>query len=147
MTKLKSPQGQFYNSVAQAMKALYDSQDRQLEMEVMKRFMAKEGWFTTDLLPPGFWLRQKRSERSFCSLSPTYEQFRTMRPLFNHLRQVYGAAVLARFEANYKSLQVEPTVQRAKMAQKTDGPPKEVDNPKTAREAEEEDGEPGIEEK
>jgi hypothetical protein len=74
----------------------------------MQKFILKEGWFTTEFLPPGFLIKQMKSERSFDSMSPTFEQYRTMRVLFAHLMQDFGDEVASRFEDNYKSLQTEP---------------------------------------
>ena len=53
----------------------------------LPRFLVKDGWFTTSLLPEGYWLKQKRSERSFLSLTPNFVQLKTMKELFDHLRQ------------------------------------------------------------
>ena len=105
LKKLKSPGGQFFNSVVQAIQHLHGQPDKKEEFEQMKKFLIKEGWFTTEFLPKGFWLRQKRSEKGFYSLSANLEQFRTMRPLFNHLREVYGEEAEKLFEENYRSLQ------------------------------------------
>ena len=117
LKKLKSPEGQFFNSVVQAIQYLHRVAGREEEFENMKKFLAKEGWFTTNFLPKGFWLRQKRSEKSFYSLSASLEQFRTMRPLFVHLRKTYGAEAEKLFEDNYRSLQVEPDNPKVKRLQ------------------------------
>ena len=117
LKKLKSPEGQFFNSVVQAIQYLHRVAGREVEFENMKKFLAKEGWFTTNFLPKGFWLRQKRSEKSFYSLSASLEQFRTMRPLFVHLRKTYGAEAEKLFEDNYRSLQVEPDNPKVKRLQ------------------------------
>ena len=117
LKKLKSPEGQFFNSVVQAIQQLYGEAGKEEELENMKRFMVKEGWFTTDFLPKGFWLRQKRSEKSFYSLSACLKQFRTMRPLFAHLRESYGVEAEKLFEENYRSLQVEPDNPKMKRTQ------------------------------
>ena len=73
-----------------------------------------EGGLVQNGVPsPGFWIKQKKSERSFLSMSPTFEQYRTMRVLFDHMRKDFGD------EDNYKSLQTDPVnIRKDKLVQK-----------------------------
>ena len=71
----------------------------------LRRFLAKDGWFTTTLLPEGYWLKQKRSERSFLSLTPNFVQLKTMKELFDHLRQDgHSEESVAIIQNNYRLL-------------------------------------------
>ena len=68
-------------------------------MEKFKAYLTVDDWKQTDLLPPGWFYRQKRTERGFTYLNQMFEHFRTMIAMFDHLRQEgYGEEAVERFE-------------------------------------------------
>ena len=69
----------------------------------IEKDLTKDGWFSTELLPPGYRLKQKRSERSFLSLTPAFNQLRTMRELFDNLRhEGHSQETVAKIKNNYR---------------------------------------------
>ena len=78
-------------------------------MEKFKAYLTVDDWKTTDLLPPGWFYRQKRTERGFTYLNQMFEHFRTMIAMFDHLRQEgYGEEAVEKFEKGFRTLPMEP---------------------------------------
>ena len=78
-------------------------------MEKFKAYLTVDDWKQTDLLPPGWFYRQKRTEKGFTYLNPMFEHFRTMIAMFDHLRQEgYGEEAVEKFERGFKTLPMEP---------------------------------------
>ena len=100
---LLSPEQKRYLSIYSALRQMQRVEGKEEEVAILSRLLAKEGWFSTELLPAGYWLKQKRSERSFLSLTPAFQQLRTMRELFDHLRcEGHSEEMVARVQNNYR---------------------------------------------
>ena len=100
---LLSPEQKRYLSIYSALRQMQRVEGKEEEVAILSRLLAKEGWFSTELLPTGYWLKQKRSERSFLSLTPAFQQLRTMRELFDHLRcEGHSEEMVARVQNNYR---------------------------------------------
>ena len=56
------PNGKFYGSIAQILKYFLEVDPNGEDMEKTKKYLLKDGWFVTDLLPPGWYMKQKKSE-------------------------------------------------------------------------------------
>merc|ERR1719319_1477976 len=106
----QAPDGRFLPSVAAVLRLLLASDGRAEEMAAFKAYMvAADSWRTSEFLPPGWFYRQKRTERGFTFLNQLFEHFRTNSALVEHLRQEgFGEEAVARFEDNYRSLIMEP---------------------------------------
>ena len=99
---LLSPEQKRYLSIYSALRQMQQVEGKK-EVAILSRLLTKDGWFSTELLPAGYWLKQKRSERSFLSLSPTFDQLRTMRELFDHLRcEGHSEETVAKIQNNYR---------------------------------------------
>ena len=100
---LLSPEQKRYLSIYSALRQMQRVEGKEEEVAILSRLLTKDGWFCTGLLPAGYWLKQKRSERSFLSLSPTFDQLRTMRELFDHLRATgHSEETVAKIQNNYR---------------------------------------------
>ena len=100
---LLSPEQKRYLSIFSALRQMNLVDDKKEEVAILIRFLTKDGWFSTELLPPGYRLKQKRSERSFLSLTPAFNQLRTMRELFDNLRhEGYSQETVAKIKNNYR---------------------------------------------
>ena len=100
---LLSPEQKRYLSIFSALRQMNLVDDKKEEVAILIRFLTKDGWFSTELLPPGYRLKQKRSERSFLSLTPAFNQLRTMRELFDNLRhEGHSQETVAKIKNNYR---------------------------------------------
>ena len=100
---LLSPEQKRYLSIYSALRQMQRVEGKKEEVAILSRLLAKDGWFSTELLPAGYWLKQKRSERSFLSLTPAFDQLRTMRELFDHLRcEGHSEEMVAKVQNNYR---------------------------------------------
>ena len=100
---LLSPEQKRYLSIYSALRQMQQVEGKKEEVAILSRLLTKDGWFSTELLPTGYWLKQKRSERSFLSLTPAFEQLRTMRELFDHLRcEGHSEEMVAKVQNNYR---------------------------------------------
>ena len=100
---LLSPEQKRYLSIYSALRQMQRMDGKEQEVGILSKLLTKDGWFSTDLLPVGYWLKQKRSERSFLSLTPTFDQLRTMRELFDHLRCAgYSDEMVAKIQNSYR---------------------------------------------
>ena len=106
------PAGKSYGSVGQILRH-FQQIGATAELEQTKRYLLKEGWFTTDLLPDGSYMKQKKSEKGFYYLTPEFERLHTTKRMVSYLRHEAGwpTSKVDRFLFNYKTLattEVEP---------------------------------------
>ena len=100
---LLSPEQKRYLSIYSALRQMQRMDGKEQEVGILSKLLTKDGWFSTELLPVGYWLKQKRSERSFLSLTPTFDQLRTMRELFDHLRFAgHSDEMVAKIQNSYR---------------------------------------------
>ena len=137
----QAPDGKFFPSVAGVLRLLLASEGRAEEMAAFQAYMvARDGWRTSEFLPPGWFYRQKRTENGFTFLNQLFEHFRTNSALVEHLRQEgFGEEAVARFEENYRSLVMEPVNTKKPSVKKEEKVEKTIKEEVIKRESVEED--------
>merc|ERR1712155_27635 len=80
--------------------------DRGQGMKPLKKYLQKQGWFETDLLPPGWYLRQKFTANNFWFLTNKGVKFNNTTKVIEHLREEYKwkESLISKFLNGYKSL-------------------------------------------
>ena len=80
----------------------------------IKKFLQREGWFETDLLPSGCFMRQKLSEKGFCYLTPGGIKFNTTKRMIEYLRQEFKweKSYIEKFINDFQSHQKSPVKPR-----------------------------------
>ena len=103
-----------YSGIAHVVKNFLE---RDLGIEPLRKFLAREGWFQTHLLPPGCWLRQKLSEKSFYYMTPDARKFTTTVRMIQYLKEEYKweEDKIQKFQDHYRKLLVQPINPRKRM--------------------------------
>ena len=110
------PSGKFYGSIAQILKYFLEVDPNGEDMEKTKRYLLKDGWFVTDLLPEGWYMKQKKSEHGFYYLTPTFEKFHATATAIQHLKDLkWDENSILKFEMNHKSLAVKEITKRKRI--------------------------------
>ena len=109
-----SPGKQVFSSIANVLKYLLNCGGFSEEIDIFKKYLLTQGWLSTEFLPPGYFVKQKMSERGFISISPSFEHIKTLQNLVTNLRENgFGEEAVTRWEDNYRSLSKEPTVKKS----------------------------------
>jgi len=110
------PSGKFYGSIAQILKYFLEVDPHGADMEKTKKYLLKDGWFVTDLLPPGWYIKQKKSEHGFYYLTPTFDKFHATTTAIQHLKDLkWDENKILKFEMNHKSLAVKEITKRKRI--------------------------------
>ena len=105
--RLLDPFGKICFSSAHAIRTVFETSGDCRELRCLREYMLQsDGWFETKYLPPGWMIKQKRSETGFYILNEKYEKFNTMIALKSYLlNSKHGQEAVEKFENNYKELQ------------------------------------------
>ena len=111
MKHYKSPAGDTYQGIPQLLREFIRSGKGR---EPLKKCLKREGWFETELLPPGLLMRQKRSEKGFTYLTSEAKKFLTTVSLVKYLKEEYkwDKKLVDRFLNEHKSLYSEDVLPR-----------------------------------
>ena len=81
-----SPGGKNYKGIHQVLREFIQSGQGR---EPLMKCLRKEGWFETELLPPGHLMKQKSSEKGFYYLTSKAEKFTTTVRMVKYLKEDY----------------------------------------------------------
>ena len=97
------PSGKRYPGIAHLVRFFIKRGDG---VEPLKNFLTTEGWFETDLLPSGCFMRQKISEKGFTYLTPEGQKFNATIHMINYLRKEHKweEKFITKFINEHKSL-------------------------------------------
>ena len=98
-----SPRGRIFQGIAYVLKEFLDNGEG---IDPLMKYLKKEGWFETDLLPPGHLMKQKPSEKGFYYLTAKAEKFTTTVRMVKYLREEikWDEKLVERFLTEHKSL-------------------------------------------
>ena len=96
------PDGKKYGGIPSMVRHFAENDD----VAPLKKFLKREGWFETDLLPEGCFLRQKFSEKDFWYLTPKGVKLNCTKRMIQYLREEHQwmESCITRFINEYKSL-------------------------------------------
>ena len=111
MKHYKSPEGDNYSGVPQILREFIRSGKGR---EPLMKCLRREGWFETELLPPGYLMRQKRGEKAFSYLTSEAERFTSTVRMVKYLKEEYkwDRKLIDRFLNEHKSLYSEDLLPR-----------------------------------
>ena len=96
------PDGKKYGGIPSMVRHFAENDD----VAPLKKFLKREGWFETDLLPAGCFLRQKFSEKDFWYLTPKGVKLNCTKRMIQYLREEHKwmESCITKFINEYKSL-------------------------------------------
>ena len=106
-----SPKGKIFSGIGPVLKELIENGEGR---EPLMKYLRKEGWFETELLPPGHFMRQKPSEKGFTYLTSKAEKFSTTVRMVKYLKEEYKweEKLVERFLNEHKSLYSDNVLSR-----------------------------------